>query len=55
MGAKKPEPRYNVLSFRVSDAELAEIYAEKPSMVNLNDFLRILVVSHIRSRHGVDK
>ena len=47
MGKKQQNPRYNVLSFRVSDAELTEI---EPVMIggNRNDFLRDAVLKQAR-------
>lgn len=47
MGKMKENPRYNVLSFRVSDEELAEI---ESVMIggNRNDFLRDSVLRQAR-------
>lgn len=40
MGRMKEHPRYNVISLRVSDAELAKIKACLADSENVSDFLR---------------
>ncbi|BCS55171.1 ribbon-helix-helix protein, CopG family [Geobacter sp. SVR] len=48
MGAKKKSPRYNVLSFRVSDEELRLIESETSG--SRQDFLHAVVMETVQIR-----